>query len=356
MADAARPPAAPPAPVAGAATAQAPLFQVDSVGERIGIAAMLVLMLGALLPWGADVLGAWGPFALSALDLVPLALGFLAMLQVLSSASKASDVVMLGLASLASLAAVAFQAAHELATAQPYGHGLPVTLLGAALGLGAMEALRREAGLDYALMARRALELLLQPRIQLALLKLAIPFALAGLVVLAILEFLGIGVATKLGAVFALYFFNPAGKEVAIPVAVLSPDRTPFGIPALGLDPVLTWAFILFVDACTALFLVWNYDHVLRVPFVGRFFAWVERRGNAVVVRRKWIRRLAFFGLVLYATLPLEGTGAIGGSVVGRAIGLSPGGTFMAVVSGSVIRTTVTLLVVKGVLHLLGSG
>ncbi|HEV8358958.1 MAG TPA: small multi-drug export protein, partial [Candidatus Thermoplasmatota archaeon] len=191
-----------------------------------------------------------------------------------------------------------------------------------------------------------------QPRVQIALLKLMIPFALAGLFVFFILEVFGEAVANKLAAVFVLYFFNPVGKEVGIPFAIQD-GPGPFFVPP-AIDPALAWTFIVFIDVCTALFFVWNYDHVLRVPYIGRFLAWVERRGNAVVVKRKWIRRLAFFGLVIYATLPLEGTGAIGGSVVGRAIGLPAAKTFLAVATGSMVRTTITTLVVLGALSALG--
>ncbi|MCA1812731.1 MAG: small multi-drug export protein, partial [Halobacteriales archaeon] len=114
-----------------------------------------------------------------------------------------------------------------------------------------------------------------------------------------------------------------------------------------------SWTFIVLIDLCTVLFLVWNFDYALKVPFFGRMLAWIERRGHNAVERYKWIRRLAFFGLTFYALLPLEGTGAIGGSVVGRAIGLSPFRTFLAVVLGSIIRTTYITLFALGLVSAL---
>ncbi|HEV8359123.1 MAG TPA: hypothetical protein VGR28_01570, partial [Candidatus Thermoplasmatota archaeon] len=110
-----------------------PLIQVDSVGERLAIVAMLVLMGGALLPWGQEPLAQWGPLALAELDLVPLVLGAMALLQVVSTAGKTSNVVMLGLASLGSLGAVAARLAGSLVTHEPIGPGLPILLLGVAL-------------------------------------------------------------------------------------------------------------------------------------------------------------------------------------------------------------------------------
>jgi uncharacterized membrane protein len=329
-----------------------PLIQVDSWGERLGVVAMLVLILGALLPSGSQTFATFGPFALSVYDLIPLVLGILGLMQVASTASKASNVVMLGLASLSSLAAVGAEVASNLVTHGPFSGAAAVMLIGIVLGLVAMDVMRREARLDYVLMATRALELAMQPRVQVTLLKLFLPFAFAGCFVFLILEVFGESVANKLAATFVLYFFNPVGKEVGIPFGLTEQRVDSQILPAL--DPGLVWTFIVFIDICTALFFVWNYDHVLRVPFMGRFFAWVERRGNEVVAKRKWIARLAFFGLVLYATLPLEGTGAIGGSVVGRGIGLNATLTFLAVAVGSIVRTSLTMLVVLGALNALG--
>lgn len=337
----------PPAEASAVAAAHEPFFRITTWGERIGVVGMLVLILGSFLPWGGPPLAEWGPLAVTGRSLIPLTLGVLALMQLGSTASHTGNVVMLGLASVGGLAAVGAKAFDGLAEPQVWGLGVPVALLGTALSLVAMEVQRREAGLQYVNMGLRALELVMQPRVQIALLKLFIPFALVGLFVLFILEGYGQEVANKLGATFVLYFFNPVGKEVGIPFALS-------GAVEPAIDPALTWGFIVFVDIVTALFLVWNFDHVLKVPYFGRFLAWVERRGNAAVVKYKWIGRLAFFGLVTYATLPLEGTGAIGGSVVGRAIGLTAFRTFLAVGVGSVIRTSATTLIVLGAFRALG--
>lgn len=342
-------PAEAPAPLQAARPAASePLFAIDTRGEKIGVVGMLLLLLGTILPWGGAALAEWGPLSLSAHAIVPMTIAFLALLQVASTAGLTGNVVMLGGASLVGLGAVVAKAGGNLATHDPWGAGMTLTALGALVGLAAMEVQRREAGLTYDGMARGALTLALQPRAQLALLKLVTPFAIAGAAAFFILEVYGQAVANKLAATFVLYWFNPLGKEVGIPFAL---DGT---VAPPAIDPALAWGFIVLIDVITCLFFVWNYDHILRTPYFGRFFAWVERKGNATVVKRPWIRRLAFFGLTLYATLPLEGTGAIGGSVVGRAIGLDPVRTFLAVGLGSVIRTSLTTLLVLGAFQALG--
>lgn len=339
---------APEAVTAPVAEPSEPWFRVDSVGERVGLLAMAVLALGALLPWGAEAMWAWGPFALDAYSVVALGVAVLAALQVASTASLTSNVVTLGLCSTVAAGSVLSKAGANLVTHEPWTLGMSLALLGALGGFVAMEVQRRDARAEYIGMAQRGLELALQPRVQQALVKLLLPFAIAGGLAFFILEAYGQAVANKLAATFVLYWFNPLGKEVGIPFAL---DGT---VAPPAIDPALAWSFIVGIDVITCLFFVWNYDYILKLPYFGRFFAWVERKGNATVVKRPWIRRLAFGGLVLYATLPLEGTGAIGGSVVGRAIGLDPVRTFFAVGLGSVVRTSVTVLIVLGALSALG--
>jgi uncharacterized membrane protein len=312
---------------------------------------MGLVFLGSFLPWGGPALWTWGPLAVAPVALLPMALGFLGLMQVTSATStKVGNIVMLGLAVIGATAAVAASAGDKLLTHGPWGLGMGVVLVGALADLASIELQRREGDLSYRAMALRAVELALTPRVHIALLKLLIPFALVGAFVFAVLQLAGTDTAASLGVIFGLYFINPAGKETAIPVALADKSTKVAGIQGLGLDPVLTFAFIVLVDACTALFFVWNYDYAIRLPYLGRLLAWVERRGHATVEKHKWIRRLAFFGLVIYAALPLEGTGAVGGSVVGRAIGLTSLRTFAAVVTGSVLRTTVTILIFAGLL------
>jgi uncharacterized membrane protein len=183
--------------------------------------------------------------------------------------------------------------------------------------------------------------------------KLLAPFAVLGIFLGAVLASFGAHAVDQLAQLFLVYWVNPAGKETAIPLA-LSPASRSVSFPGLGtvqgmgLDPALTWVFLVTVDFATCLFFVWNYDHARKVPYLGRFLARAEDKGKKVAAKHAWIPHLAFGGLTIYAVLPLEGTGGIGGSVLGRAIGLAPLRTFLAVGLGSVVRTTLTMAIVLG--------
>ncbi|MHC1579864.1 MAG: small multi-drug export protein [Candidatus Alkanophagales archaeon] len=175
----------------------------------------------------------------------------------------------------------------------------------------------------------------------LPLLKLAIPFLLAGAAILAIRSFAEPEVQAKYAVVFFIYFFNPLGMEVGIPTGL-----------RMGLHPAPLLTFILFVDATAALFLVWNISHAEKIPGVGGLLRRTEERGRDFMRRHTWVRRLGFVGLVLFVMLPIYGTGAITGSVIGRILGMSPLRVWLAVVLGSGLRSGLITLVALGALRL----
>ncbi len=107
--------------------------------------------------------------------------------------------------------------------------------------------------------------------------------------------------------------------------------------------------FIVFSDAVLAMFLVWNFDHAKKIPGLGKLVCKVEEDGNKALRKYKWAKRLGFLGLVLLVMFPLQWTGSAVGSIVGRLIGMPPLTTWLAVVLGTFIRTTIFTLVSLGV-------
>ncbi|MHC1573740.1 MAG: small multi-drug export protein [Candidatus Syntropharchaeales archaeon] len=56
---------------------------------------------------------------------------------------------------------------------------------------------------------------------------------------------------------------------------------------------------------------------------------------------------------MLLVTTPLQGTGAVAGSVIGRLMGMTPLRTWLAVTLGITFRTALTTLIVLGIISLL---
>ncbi len=168
--------------------------------------------------------------------------------------------------------------------------------------------------------------------------KLILPFCLAGVVVL-LLWFAGPEVYTKYATVFSIYSFMPIGGAVA---------AIPAGL-GLGIPPAGLIAFILFTDANLALFLVWNFDYAKKIPGLGKVVERAEENGEKAIKKYKWAKRFGFVGLVLFVMFPLQYTGSAIGAVAGRLIGMTPLMTWLAVVAGCFLRSTLICLGVVGV-------
>jgi len=59
--------------------------------------------------------------------------------------------------------------------------------------------------------------------------------------------------------------------------------------------------------------------------------------GKFIMDAQPWIKRVAFFGLVLFVVFPTSTTGSIGGSIFGRLLGLSRWLTVGGVLVGSIL-------------------
>lgn len=128
----------------------------------------------------------------------------------------------------------------------------------------------------------------------------------------------------------AAYVLPPAGKETVIPAAI-----------AAGFSPFLVATYIAGFDMTVAWFLAWNWEVVLRVPLVGPFVERMMDAGNRHLARAPLIDRSAFYGLVLFVFFPLQGSGAVAGTILGRLLGIGAQRTWLAVMIGALVSSFV---------------
>ena len=119
-----------------------------------------------------------------------------------------------------------------------------------------------------------------------------------------------------------LSFVPPTGKGVIL-----------FGA-AEKIDPLVLSLAIGFVDLMVGLFLAWNFYLALRMPLIGRPLQKLQNKGKEIIKNKPWIGRLASVGVVIFVILPFSGSGAIGGTMVGRALGMTPLKVLIAVAVG----------------------
>jgi hypothetical protein len=135
--------------------------------------------------------------------------------------------------------------------------------------------------------------------------------------------------ANAVAAVAGLSFFG-LGTSVILGPAAWGPDVLK-GLSTWDLALVVMWT-----SAATAFLFSYNLDLLHGLPLVG---PWLGRaRAGAVeqLSERPWIRRWAAFGVAFFVFLPLPASGTIGGSVMGRLLGLRRFPCFTAVALGSI--------------------
>jgi uncharacterized membrane protein len=150
--------------------------------------------------------------------------------------------------------------------------------------------------------------------------------------------------AGKYWALVSAYFFPPLGKESVIPIGIFGGEiQVPIinkAVTISPIDPLVMALSIAFVDIIVALFLLWNFDLAKKIPLVGKFITKIEELGQVSSDKYGWLKPLRFIGIVLFVMVPLQGSGGLVGSIVGRLIGMKPINTFFAICVGAIVGCT----------------
>ena len=91
------------------------------------------------------------------------------------------------------------------------------------------------------------------------------------------------------------------------------------------------------MDVAIASVLVYNLPRLYRLKRFGQTLEDLAEHGLYMLEQRRWLGRVTFLGVIAFVMFPLTGTGAIGGSIFGRLLGLSARRTLIAIVIGACI-------------------
>ena len=127
-----------------------------------------------------------------------------------------------------------------------------------------------------------------------------------------------------------LYFVPPLGKGTVIPLGI-----------AAGVNPWVLAAATAFVDIMVGVFLAWNFDLTRRIPFVGGGIRRAQAKGHEILEQRPWVGRIAFAGILLFVMFPFQGSGSVGGTLLGRAMGMGTYPILGAVTIGGVLGSLI---------------
>ncbi|MBN1194027.1 MAG: small multi-drug export protein [Methanomicrobiaceae archaeon] len=120
------------------------------------------------------------------------------------------------------------------------------------------------------------------------------------------------------------YLLPPAGKESVIPLGI-----------CLGEVWWLTALTCALIDSVCALFVVWNFDLLLRVPVFGPATGRFAGGGRAFIRARPWLGNLSYAGLILFVMFPLQGSGGVNATIIGRLLGMGVVPVLVCISAGS---------------------
>ncbi len=156
------------------------------------------------------------------------------------------------------------------------------------------------------------------------------PWALYGLYVL--IAFFLLPHPTNWGFITITFFYliPPAGKESMVPAAVLL-LKPLYGVWSIAIASVT----IAFIDSFVGLWMMWNWDLVKLIPFLGTYVRKLEEIGEKKWRKHRYLSKLAYAGLALFVAFPFQGSGGVGATVIGRILGMDKYRVLYSIILGS---------------------
>lgn len=108
-------------------------------------------------------------------------------------------------------------------------------------------------------------------------------------------------------------------------------------VAKIAMKPSELFCLVTYLDFIVALFVTFHMGVLFRIPKIGHKLAMLVWDGKFFMDSQPWIKRMAFAGLVGFVIIPFSTTGSIGGSILGRLLGLSRWATVGGVLLGSIL-------------------
>lgn len=103
------------------------------------------------------------------------------------------------------------------------------------------------------------------------------------------------------------------------------------------LRPYLVAMLIVYMDTCVACLVAFNLDWLFEVRRIGPRLERLRESSGDILEINPWMRKATFIGVMLFVAFPLTGTGAIGGTLLGRMMGLRKRRILLAILIGACI-------------------
>ena len=164
------------------------------------------------------------------------------------------------------------------------------------------------------------------PSLQKVIFNLSAPFIFAGICFFVISLLIPFDSFEKLMGLMVLNLIPPAGKESIIPLGI-----------ALGIPWWIIATSTTVMDIAGAMFMALNFDLALKIPLLGRWIKGIMEGGESFFESHRWMEKLSEIGLVFFVIIPFQGSGGIGGTIVGRMMGIPKLKVILAISAGAFI-------------------
>ena len=122
-------------------------------------------------------------------------------------------------------------------------------------------------------------------------------------------------------------------------------------LPGIQLSPTQAFWMLTYMDVMVALFVTFHMGILFRLPWVGAKIGALVYDGKFILDRYRWMKRIAFVGLIVFVIFPTSTTGSIGGSIFGRLLGLGRTWTLLGIACGSMLGNLLMLWIGESIQH-----
>lgn len=111
-----------------------------------------------------------------------------------------------------------------------------------------------------------------------------------------------------------------------------------------SLSSLQLFAMVTYLDLIVAVTLIFHTGFLFHLPWFGSRATAFVNDGRFLIRSHPWIRRTTFLGLVLFVAIPLAAMGSVGGTILGRMLGVARLRIFLAILLGSLLGNGVMWL------------
>ncbi len=104
-----------------------------------------------------------------------------------------------------------------------------------------------------------------------------------------------------------------------------------------SLSSLQLFTMVTYLDLVVAVTLMFHTGFLFHLPWFGSRAAAFVNDGRFLIRSQPWIRRTTFLGLVLFVAIPLAAMGSVGGTILGRMLGVTRLRIFLAILFGSLL-------------------